>query len=107
MYLNHSADHIRKEQVDMNLMVREALENYRIPAGEKKLQFSYMERSVDTVTDMEIMRKILDNLVSNAVSYTPDGGRIDIHLSERCLVVHNTGAHILTRDCCHISMSPL
>lgn len=94
LYLNHSADHIRKEQVDMNLMVREALENYRIPAGEKKLQFSYMERSVDTVTDMEIMRKILDNLVSNAVSYTPDGGRIDIHLSERCLVVHNTGAHI-------------
>ena len=94
LYLNHSADHIRKEQVDMNLMVKEALENHSIPAGEKKLRFSYIEKSVKALTDMEIMRKILDNLLSNAVSYTPEGGRIAIYLSERCLVIYNSGAHI-------------
>lgn len=94
LYLNHFADHIRKEPVDMDLLVREALENYRITAEERKLHFQYEPCRIEIVTDGEIMRKIVDNLVSNAVAYTPEGGDITIRFWDNQLVIHNGGVHI-------------
>jgi signal transduction histidine kinase len=94
LYLNHSADHMQWESVSMNLLIKEALDSYRIPAGEKRLSFACEEQAVQVITDAEIMRKILDNLLSNAVSYTPEGGNIAIRLSENELEIFNTGSHI-------------
>lgn len=98
LYLNHSADHLRKEAFDLNLLVKEVLESYRIPAGERKLSIEYTKpqhnESVQIVTDPDIMKKILDNLVSNAVSYTAEGGRISVSLSDTSLEVYNAQSHI-------------
>ncbi|MDO4275951.1 MAG: HAMP domain-containing sensor histidine kinase [Eubacteriales bacterium] len=94
LYLNHSADHIRKEAFDINLLVKEVLDTYRISAGEKGLSIDYKERSIQIVNDPDIMRKILDNLISNAVSYTEEGGRITIRLSAISLEVYNSVSHI-------------
>ncbi|POP33238.1 HAMP domain-containing histidine kinase [Lactonifactor longoviformis] len=94
LYLNHSADNIKREPVNMNLLLKEVLESYRIPAGEKKLTFRCEEQPVQAETDGEIMRKILDNLVSNAVSYTPPKGEITIRLTEDSFEIYNAGAHI-------------
>lgn len=94
LYLNHRADHIRKETFDISLLVKEVLDSYRIPAGEKKLTIEYKEHSVQVVNDSEIMRKILDNIISNAVSYTEQGGRITVHLSAGSLEVYNAESHI-------------
>lgn len=94
LYLNHSADNIRQESVDMNLLVREAVGNHRIQAEEKELELSYKENTVRIMTDPEIMRKILDNLMSNAVAYTVPGGRITISLWDDSLKIRNEKAHI-------------
>lgn len=104
LYLNHSADHLRKETFDLNLLVAEVLESYRIPAGEKKLSIEYKGQKYDEqqynrpqvqiVNDPDIIRKILDNLISNAVSYTEEGGRISVSLSDISLDVYNARSHI-------------
>ena len=94
LYLNHSADNIKREPVNMNLLLKEVLESYRIPAGEKKLTFRCEEQPVQAETDGEIMRKILDNLISNAVSYTPPKGEITIRLAADSFEIYNAGAHI-------------
>lgn len=94
LYLNHSADHMECEDVDMNEMIKEILESYRIPSEERRLHIFYREQNVRAATDGELMRKILDNLISNAVWYTPEGGCISIRLSEEYLEIRNWEAHI-------------
>lgn len=94
LYLNHSADHMGCESVDLNLLIKEVLNSYRIPAEERQLTFSYEEYRTVIMTDREIMRKILDNFISNAVSYTPEGGGINIRLTENEVSIFNEGAHI-------------
>jgi len=52
--------------------------------------------------DRDRMRQVVDNLVSNALKYTPHGGRVSVHLrqdGERVeLAVHDTGIGIAGPD---------
>lgn len=45
-------------------------------------------------TDGDIAAKIIDNLLSNAVAYTPQGGRIAVFISEQSMIIRNEGAAI-------------
>ena len=45
-------------------------------------------------TDAEMMKKIIDNLVSNSVQHTPEGERIEIEIDEESLCIRNYGSHI-------------
>jgi two-component system phosphate regulon sensor histidine kinase PhoR len=59
-------------------------------------------RQVAAWADEEAVHQILDNLVDNALKYTPPGGRIRVHWrgseSEACLVVEDTGIGIPEHD---------
>ncbi len=46
------------------------------------------------LTDAEMLKKILDNLFSNAVQYTGEGGRIEIRADEGEICIRNYGAQI-------------
>jgi len=52
--------------------------------------------------DAEALDQILDNLVDNAIKYTPEGGRITVRRQARgdhlCLEVEDTGIGIPERD---------
>ena len=58
------------------------------------------------MVDPQRFSQVVDNLVSNAVKYTPSGGRIEVDLSvadERVeLVVADTGIGIGGRDRDHV-----
>lgn len=48
----------------------------------------------EIVTDSDMLNKILDNLLINAVSYTDVDGLIDIEITDKELVIYNEPAHI-------------
>lgn len=66
------------EVIDLNKLWQEILANYRISIDQKCLKLD-MNGSVDNwVADHHRLKTSLDNLLSNAVNYTPEGGSIDI-----------------------------
>lgn len=89
LYLNYHIDHMEKEDVRVELLVKELVEAYTVQAENKGLKFE-MEGEGSFLTDREMLRKIIDNLLSNAVSYTPEGEKIEIQIrpGEFCVINH-------------------
>jgi signal transduction histidine kinase/DNA-binding NarL/FixJ family response regulator len=82
---------IRREPVDVSALVTEVVEANQ-PSAVNKQQIISVSAPMDHVTmcDSDRMREAIDNLVSNAIKYSPIGGRID-------LLVTSEDGHTLVR----------
>ena len=71
-------------QQDINLLVTDLLESYRSVADNKHITFNFNSTvSGDAAyVDANYIELIVNNLVTNAFKYTPDGGKITVDLSE-------------------------
>ncbi len=71
---------IRREPVDLSALVSDVAEANRPSAVNKQQQIriSSPGHSDLTMCDADRMREAIDNLVSNAIKYSPIGGKIDI-----------------------------
>lgn len=56
--------------------------------------------------DCPKLQPIVTNLISNAIKYTPEGGRIAIKLQEKPPVIKGYGCYELTVQDSGIGMSP-
>src|SRR5579885_346630 len=74
---------VEARPVDVVALAREVVEDYRAAARECGLTMEVDAASTASivVTDAGHVRHILGNLVSNAVKYTPNNGRIRVHVS--------------------------
>ena len=93
---------INLEEIDLPTLWRELLENYSISLRKKALQLR-QRGSVETWTsDRYKLKTSLDNLLSNAINYTPEGGDIEIswRASRGSLTINvaNSGDPIPTTD---------
>jgi signal transduction histidine kinase len=98
---------LERERTDLAALVRHSVEAAR-PAVEKAdltLNVRVPEH-LTAVVDPQRFSQVVDNLVSNAVKYTPAGGRVEVDLSithDRAeLVVRDTGIGISRRDHEHV-----
>ena len=69
------------ESVDFVRFVEHLLMPFEVFARERRIDIAFLHR-FDTpyrIFDAENIRKVLINLISNAVKFTPDGGRIRIY----------------------------
>lgn len=64
----------------------------------KKLTFCYEGTGARPVSDAKWVGFILEQLLSNAVKYTPAGGRVTVAADGRCLSVTDTGIGIRPED---------
>ena len=100
--------------VDMAETVKSIAEGQAPAMGEKHLKYSFgsgaeergVEQAVYGLVDVDFLREILNNLLENAVKYTPDGGAVWVNVrgdGDRILInVTDTGIGISPDDLGHI-----
>jgi len=84
--------------LELGQIVRETVELFRQKATSAGVKLSYRADSVRLEGGEELLREMVTNLVSNAVQYTPAGGRVRVRLRnsghEAALRVSDTGIGI-------------
>jgi heavy metal sensor kinase len=71
-------DPIVRSEVDLDAVVLECLRDFGATAAAKAIRLSSNVRPVSAVADEALLRRLIGNLLSNAIAYTPEGGRVDV-----------------------------
>lgn len=93
-----------KEKLDIANLAKEALSSFKLQMNEKNIKRSFTanHEPLYVWVDLEQIKRVLNNLVNNAVKFTPEGGRIDLKLQKEednvRLIVVDTGAGISKED---------
>jgi signal transduction histidine kinase len=75
---------LHSSEVDLGACVRQAVEEARPRAAAKSIELGCEVQSVPELrADRGRMFQLLDNLISNAIKFTPEGGRVEVRLVQR------------------------
>ncbi len=100
--LDGRAVELDQEPTDLGEMLHEVVASYR-PRAEAKSQTLALEVVPDAIANLDRarFRDVLDNIISNAVKYTPNGGAVSIVLEagdDLEVRVSDTGPGLTTED---------
>ena len=95
LYLNRIEDSINLEMVDLNILIDKQLLEYQIALAEHNhsILTDYSKNSV-IKTDLNLLSKILANLLSNAIIHSDEGSTITISTKPNQLKIHNSNAYV-------------
>ncbi len=95
LYLSRCEESITLETVNLNILVARQLSCYQITLAEGNyhLVTHYSEGS-EVTTDSNLLLKILDNLISNAIVHSKEGATITVSTKPNQIEIHNSDAHI-------------
>lgn len=105
LFLNHCADDMKIRRTDVGKALWECMKSYQVALADKEIRVDVPEdMSLPVSTDERMISQILDNLLSNAVRYTPVKGhiRISLYPQKRKLVIENFGVVIPREIAPHI-----
>lgn len=93
--LNYGKEQLQYRTVNLIALLDYSLESNRIAISDKKLQIVHPDtKDVEIVADEYLLTQILDNIISNAVKYTPAGESIEIRTDSHALSIENHGVTI-------------
>jgi two-component system sensor histidine kinase BaeS len=87
-----------REAVDLGDVCRSIRARFIRAASDAGVDLAVDVEHLDVVSDRRLLETILDNLVSNAIRYTPAGGRVSVRVTRRSrhveIVIADTGIGI-------------
>ena len=89
-------------EVNLGELLQSRIEYFGVSAEQKCISLSADLRPVAFCADEFKLRKIIDNLLDNAIKYCNELGCVDVSLSERSLRIKNSGAGIARQNLPHI-----
>lgn len=91
LYLNHMGEKkaAKPEPVQLEELVSEALRRYDLLLKQKHIACE-INGSAEITADRAALETIVENLISNAVKYTPEGGTVTVTLDKKRLTITNT-----------------
>ncbi len=81
--LRSRTSQLNHQRVEMNAIVEHVLEDHKVALLSRKLNLIVSLQPVSLEGDAEKLRILVDNLVSNAIKYSPDGSPLWVLLSRR------------------------
>jgi two-component system, OmpR family, sensor histidine kinase TctE len=88
----------RLEAVALNLLVEDAIQSFVDQATAKGIDIGFDLRPVEISGDRFLLRDLIDNLIDNAIRYTPAGGTVTVACGEEegggVLTVEDSGPGI-------------
>jgi two-component system OmpR family sensor kinase len=95
LFLNNEQTRVKEtEAIELKEILNEQIEYYNFFAQKKRIAFEYNIQSVLYPIDKESFIRIVNNLISNAIKYTPANGEVFIELKDNILTVKDTGVGI-------------
>jgi two-component system sensor histidine kinase GlrK len=70
----------RRSPIPLRRLVERAIEDHRLVVRSRGLAFDLRLADAEIVGDEDQIRTVIDNLISNAINYSPDGGKIIVRL---------------------------
>ena len=89
-------------EVNLGELLQSRIEYFGVSAEQKRISLSADLRPVAFCADEFKLRKIIDNLLGNAIKYCDELGCVEVSLSERSLRIKNSGAGIAQQNLPHI-----
>ena len=97
--LDSTAKDLVLQRCQLDAVVRQTVRKYAKLFILKKIQLVFQETKWEVLSDEKWLCFLLEQLLSNALKYTPEGGKISIFLEgETNLVVADTGIGIAPED---------
>ncbi len=94
--IQQNIDRIQKERFDAAILITQRIEMLEDLAKSKKVEVAIEPLWIEVSKQGFI--KVIDNLLSNALKYTPDGGLIKIIAKEGKIVIEDSGIGIDEKD---------
>ncbi len=92
------------ESFSLPELIQDIAQEFQIESERKNiaLHVEVDESARDTVGDIGLIQRVLENLVRNAIQFTPEGGEVTISISERrdsfAIAVSDSGPGIAEED---------
>lgn len=87
---------IRKDIIDLEQLVSKSIEEVKSMAEEKnvKLKFKNKAKNIKVRGDADLLKLMISNILENSVKYNKKGGKINITLEDKKLLIKDTGIGI-------------
>ena len=75
---------LQAQPLDLNLLIKDAVEAIQVLAVQKEITLQFNSaHTVDILADKNQLKRLILNILDNAIKYTPPGGKISIDLRQQ------------------------
>lgn len=92
--LHHNTNELSMETVEISVLLKSILARYDCQISEKALTVVTKYGEVMMVSNQELLEKIFDNIIANAINYTPSNNSIRINVTKEEVSICNEGTMI-------------
>lgn len=96
--LEQTQEELEKEEVELSVLIQETMNRYQDILIFKEIGVNITGEAIKKV-EKRAMLRVIDNIVSNAVCYTPRGEQIVITINDEFMEIRNTGVTVSKEFC--------